>query len=422
MLSLVCIVAIIGLAALAFTRHRIFLVCGFYSFYAFLTVLVPGTVPRVGPITIYRALYLVLLMSFLVRLVQDGSFLGQTRRWPLLPYSVFLVLILASSLYSQTSSTFFSPDGWSVWDSITMISLFWLAASQVQRESDLTIMAGTTVGVSLVLSVWVIWNAAQLNFEALRGGVDINQNYVSLFVLPGAVPLVSGILVSKRRLVKLLCVPPLLCVVAGGLILASRGMFIAFLLAVIWMTAVAFRGRRRSTLIKMYAALVLIFGVALLLPGTGGLLTRFQEADVGTLNDRTMVWQQAFVHFRESGLARMTFGQGLSSATFVLEPFVTTDLVNYHNQYLKYLMEQGFVGATAFLVFLYAMIRRVNRTRQSLRPTMVGWIGFLLITGLSATPADSHVFWIIFGVIASVCSLSDDPGFTVRSADEIQRQ
>src|SRR5215472_15571121 len=129
MLSVVLFVAVAGLGVLALTRHRIFIVSGFYSFYTLLTVLDPGYVPRIGPITLYRALYLIAFLSLVARLIQDSNFLSQMRRWPLASYFFLLVLIMASSLYSQTTQTFLSPERQTVWDIIAISSLFWLAAA-----------------------------------------------------------------------------------------------------------------------------------------------------------------------------------------------------------------------------------------------------------------------------------------------------
>ena len=69
-----------------------------------------------------------------------------------------------------------------------------------------------------------------LDFSAFRGGIEVNQNFVSLFILAGAIPLVhaqfrvSGY--AKRLAVFLL----LVFVMFGAFLLASRGALIAFLL------------------------------------------------------------------------------------------------------------------------------------------------------------------------------------------------
>ncbi|HEY6351166.1 MAG TPA: O-antigen ligase family protein [Candidatus Angelobacter sp.] len=405
MLPIFYFVTMAVLAVLALTRQRILILCGFYCFYALLTVLDQDNVPHLGPVTIYRALYLIILVSLVARLVQDPSFLLRVRRWPLASYCFLLILILASALYTRTGSAFSSDANPTVWDNLAIISMFWMAASQVQKESDLKIMAGTTAAVSLALCVWVIWNAAQLNFAALRGGIEANQNYVSQFVVAGAIPLIGILFMAKRRWVKLACLPILLCVMLGALILASRGMIAALAVGVVWMMAGVFRGRRRRTMLGAGVILILIFGVALLLPGSSSFFERFQEGNLGTLSERTIIWSLSLKYFTGSSWGRMVFGQGLSSPDFVIAP--SFDLLNYHNQYLKYLIEQGVLGAAAFLIFLYSVARRVVQCRHPLKPLLAGWLGFLIVAGLSSTIADYHQFWILLGMTAGVCALPD---------------
>src|SRR5215469_16286651 len=98
MVSLFCFVAVAAMAILAVTRHRIFVICGLYCFYSLLTVLDPETVPRLGPITIYRAIYLIMFVSIVARLVQDGNFLSPMPRLP-----------LASFFFSGSSHSGFIP-------------------------------------------------------------------------------------------------------------------------------------------------------------------------------------------------------------------------------------------------------------------------------------------------------------------------
>ena len=390
------------------TRRRIFVICGFYCIYGFVKVLGLGSVMDWAQLVVFRALYLVLLISACARIVQDRAYLVQLRRWPLVSYAVLLVLFLASALYTKSNEPF-SDQSWNLWGLLTIISLFLLSASQIQEESDLQIFALTTIGVSLALSVWVISNAAQLNFEALRGGIDVNQNYVSVFVLAGIVPLVHSLFVTKHRFLKVLCLPVLLVVMLASLILASRGMIAAALAGVILMAARLVRGRGFPAVVALVAMLVLIGAIAVFLPGGDSFTARFQEENVGTLNDRTLIWSHALGYFADSGIARMIFGQGLSSGTFVIRP-VLPIYENYHSEYLTWLMNQGVLGLAAFLAFLYSVLRRVLTSSHPLRNVMLGWLTFFGVAGFSSTVADLHLFWILMGVISGAVSLAKNSG------------
>lgn len=406
MLSIFFAVAVVGLAVSSVTRHRILIICGFYSFYALLTVMDEGNVPHLGPITIYRGLYLVLLISLITRFVQDRNFLVQMRRLPLLPYASLLVFILASSLYAHSRDVFLFDSPGGVWPRITVLGLFLISAAHVQEEVDLKLIAGTSSAVSFAVAIWVIWHAAQLSFEAYRGGIEVNQNYVSIFLFLGALPLVSYICIGKNRLLKSFCLPLLLFETFAALILASRGGFTAFAVAVVWMAVSSLRRHGFWRSWGLGLALVLGVGIALLLPGSGNFVQRFSEGDLTTMNERTLIWSRSWSYFTDSSVGRMIFGQGLSSAPVVIGPVLPADLVNYHNEYLRWLMDIGIVGLAAMLIFLYDVTRRVLQSNHSLRHLMVGWLVFLLLAGLTGTVSDLHVFWILLGAMVAPSSLA----------------
>src|SRR5215471_238526 len=114
MLTVAYLAALLALAASSLTRKRVFVVCGFYCLYAFLTVLDEGSVPHVGPVTVYRALYVIIGVSLFARWIQDPDFPLQMRRWPLFSFGFLLALLLISAFYSPASQPF-SGDAGSLW-------------------------------------------------------------------------------------------------------------------------------------------------------------------------------------------------------------------------------------------------------------------------------------------------------------------
>jgi O-antigen ligase len=109
----------------------------------------------------------------------------------------------------------------------------------------------------------------------------------------------------------------------------------------------------------------------------------------------------------------MVFGQGLSSGSFVIRPALP-DYENYHNEYLTWLMDQGVVGLAAFVVFLYAVARRVMKSDHPLKNVMIGWLVFLSAAGFSSTISDQHLFWILLGTIVGASSWADNSGSSLQ--------
>lgn len=404
MIGLICFASVAVLAILSVTRYRSVVIAGFYCLYALLTILGEFAAPHLGPVTVYRALYVILGISILARWIQDPTFATQVRRWPVWPYISLIVLVFASSLYSISKESISWDSDWNLWPHVVVMLLFLAAACLIHRPIDLEIFSAATVMISVFLSVWVIWNAAQLNFEAFRGGISSDQNYVSMFVFLGMLSLINVVLTGQNRW-RFLFVPVLLCGVFASFILASRGGFVAFGAATLWLLAGHLRHRGRWVIVSTVAVLVVLAGTALLLPGGNGLLNSFQDENIGTLDFRLFIWKGSFVYFVNSGLLRMLFGQGLGSSTLVIGP-VMPDLLNYHNEYLRWLMDQGIVGLAAVLFFFFTIGRKVLTMEYRLKYLMMAWLIFLMIMGLSETLCDGHLLWLILGVLASGSSLA----------------
>ncbi len=235
----------------------------------------------------------------------------------------------------------------------------------------------------------------------------MDQNYVSGFVMMGALPFLNSFLTGKSRFVRLGSLAMVFFVLFTCLVLASRGMFAAFAVAGVVMAFTALR-HRRKTLIAAGLVLIATFGIALLLPGGSTLLVRFTESDLGTLNERTLVWSYSLKYFGDSSLSRMLFGQGLGSDPPIINP-VVPELGNYHNDYLRWLMDRGVAGLMVFLWFLYALRRRIISSHHPLKPVMIGWFMLLIVASLTEAMSDSHLYWIVLGVMCASGVLSDHP-------------
>jgi O-antigen ligase len=393
----------LSLGLVALTKHRIWALCGFYCVYGVLKVIALGEVVEWRNLALFQCLYLVLLASLITRWFRDEMFRFQIRRWPKTFFAA-IGIMFASALYSISGHIFTAGDGNGLAPKLTIACLFILAAAQVQRAEDFKIFLLATVFVSLALSTWVIWSAAILNFEAMRGGIEVNQNFVSVFVLAGAIPLVY-FLVNSRGWMLLGALVALLIVALGSFILASRGMLAAFVMSLIFMLPGLLQRKSKKAVFALALTLTAIFALALMLPGGSSILGRFQEGDLGTLNGRTLVWNRAIDYFGDGSIVRQFFGYGLSSGQVILPSHLTDDLWNFHNQYLSWLVEEGFIGLIIFCTFLFEIGRMALKSKHPLKPVILGWLVFLMVSGLSSTIADIHAFWILLGVITGACSL-----------------
>lgn len=406
MISIVLMLGVVLLLVLAFTRKRVFVICAFYGCYAVLTIINEEGIPLLGGFKAYRLVYPILLLSIVARIFQDRQFLVRLYRWPLLPYCLILFVLAISSLYSPSISVFSLENTAGLFDRVFVFSLFCMAASQIQVKSDLSVFAAAAGIVSLGLSVWVIWNAAALEFSAYRGGTSVNENYLSAVILAGAAPLAYVLFSTTNLLLKSGILLSLLCVTVASLILASRGMLVAGAISVLFVVrgvGICRNFGRLKIGFMLGATLALLLVVWMLLPGADNTAARLGASDIDTFNGRTIIWSYSLNYFSQSGPLKMLFGNGLASTEYFLTP-VLPEFGNLHNTYLLWLMEQGVLGLIIFVVFLYSLWRIVAISSHPHKYIMFGWLVFLLLAGMSGTVSDDHIFWIIVGVIAGASS------------------
>jgi O-antigen ligase len=419
MITGIYLLAVFALLLVAFTRRSIWVIAGFYFVYGTLKILAIGKVLDLGQLVLFRMVYLALFVAVFVRLIKDREFIRRIHEGTWISYLCVVAAFLGSSLYSQSSHSFAPGDPFNVWGYLLVYSLFWLAAAQVRSLNDVTVFAWSTVLVSVTLSAWVIWSAATLKFENLRGGIDVNQNFVSVLVLVGTLALLYQVVRQRGFWTKSLLITLLLPMVLASFILASRGMVAAFLLATLVMFLLFSSSRGYKNVVVLMVIIAMLFGVALLLPGGSGILARIQAGEPADFNARPQVWAFSLHHFAEAGPLRMLFGNGYASALVILGPVFTDDLWNYHNELLYRLMDEGLVGLAAFVAFLYSVGRRAYRTPLPVRNLTVGWLVLLVGAGLTSTIADSHPFWILTGIITGASMATAPAGATDSGAPPV---
>jgi O-antigen ligase len=397
----VSILVALSMLALSFTRRRIVILCVFYFSFGLLTVLNDDSIPLLGGGKLYRIAYPFLLLSVLIRIFRDSDFLISAKKWPLFSYLALVFLTVISSLYSSYIKVFTFSDSASLFGVLVVMSLFWISASHIQGPEDPVIFGGTAAALSIAISVWVIWTASQADFSAFRGGTNVNENYESLFVLAGVFPVVNCLFLATKKVWRALLAAALFSIALGAFILASRGMIIAALVGVLAMFAGFVRKVALGRVVFASVILALIFVGAIFLPGGGNIVGAFQAPELGTLDDRTMIWGFSIQRFMQAGIFQTLLGGGLSSSINVI-----TEYGNYHNVFLLWLMEQGIVGLALFCFFLYRIWRLVVASDLRNREMMLGWFVFFLIGGLSSTISNEHSFWIIMGVLSGTAALS----------------
>ena len=255
--------------------------------------------------------------------------------------------------------------------------------------------------LSSSIALWTIFTAFQSDF-ARRGGIESDQNNVSFIIVFGLLPLVITIFAAKTPTwLKLLAWLGLGVGAYALLILASRGMTVAFVLTLLVLAA------RTLNLRKLLLTLVGIFLVALTLtqlPGSGGLVERFAETgDIVSAGGRVQLWGIALDVIRNSEPTELLLGHGFTaSRVLVGAETLSGQERSTHNSYLQMLIDFGVVGLGLFLALHAVALRLLWRYRDALSLYALGCVVFLLLSVLTLNMADNFLYWLFLGYALAV--------------------
>ena len=385
---------------MALRNRGIFCICVFYAVYGPATIMLPEEPPTVAGVTVYRWLYVFLALALLIALYRSGS-VRKFREAVPIPYFLIFICLLGSSIVSPYVVLYPLDNPQSCFNRILVYSLLGFTALQVWDDFDLKIFLWTVIGVSLTISVYVIQTAQTFRFEADRGGLAVNQNYVSNFIGIGVLATLYLAMHGKRLGLLWGLLIPLQAFALN--LLSSRGATTACLAAIVAMVLLDKRVSvtKRASAFAIFA--IAVAAIILFAPAGARLLERFAQDDTRTLDSRTVVWS-AITHDMGNDVAHFVFGEGfLASKEYVNR---RSSLVgNTHSVFLEWLLELGVVGLGLFLWLLLLTLKRVRAADTPYTALFLGWISYLCFYGLTGTITDDHLFWIISGVILGACSI-----------------
>lgn len=288
-------------------------------------------------------------------------------------------------------------------------ALVWLQGRSIK---GLGVIAVGAVLSSLAISGYVIANAATMNYNTYRGGVDLNPNVVAMVILFGVVTALAWAIdrLGQRGTGWLAL---FLLLISGGMLysltlLASRGMIIALgaaLLAVLLRAIL--RDWRKIGLVVLFAGLV---GATFLLPGSDAIIERFtNDETVTSAGSRTPIWEATLRTYMASSVPRLVFGHGFDSSEPVVQRYFPT-LVSTHNSYIQVLYEFGLVGLIVFAALLFYLLWVGWRTPGPFGSILLGLTVALMVANLSDTASDYYIYWIVMGYVMAISTWAPRPG------------
>lgn len=342
----------------------------------------------------YYPLYGLMAVNVFVALVRKRLVLS----WRLLPYALFLLVVVGGLLQVTGSMDFV------VRQRLFIYVIGFLVFFQFPTDRMPLLLMPMQVLSMLVIVVWVVSTSIQGGF-AYRGGIAVNQNDVSFLAGFGVLTLLSVLVARRLSLWQAVAV---WAGVAAGvyalLLLASRGMSIAFTMAALTILGRSLLPARRSVPILLAIATA---GVVLVnLPGSDALLVRFHGANVSTANDRLPLWTASLHDVENSSLPVIVFGRGFASSMDLIRK-VNPSLTSTHNVYIQMLYDFGVLGLVVFLSIHLTLLLRFWRERTAMTLYGASMIVFMLMADLTMTASDRFLYWVALGYLIAVATALD---------------
>jgi O-antigen ligase len=277
--------------------------------------------------------------------------------------------------------------------------IVWLVWEFAESAEDLRALLRVYVAGSWVLAILTMANlaspeaiaAGQIRFAA--AGQDPND--VARFLDLGF-PLAALLLNSESRwLARLLALGYLPLGLAAVLLTASRGGFLAAVVAIAGSGLLLAQGHPRRVLVGAFAlpafAAVLWFTIP---HGTfERLATIPAQLQGGDLNQRLNIWTAGWRAFVKAPLLGTGAGSFVSAAG--LAPLDTA-----HNTALSIAVNGGLIGLFLALGIVVFAAWSVLRTHGSLRIAMATALLVWVVTSLVATVEESRTTWLLLALIA----------------------
>jgi putative inorganic carbon (HCO3(-)) transporter len=338
---------------------------------------------------------------------------------PILALFATAVLALATSSERFVGLT-------SLWYSLQLYFLYWLAFNLVQSREDferiIKLLLFTLAAQSII---YFIQSALGITFnfmgETIQGGdvprpggtVSTNPAGFTSFIMP-ALMITSALVISKARLLPRPHMLILMALGTGAIGLSfTRAAWIGFAMGLA--TIILFGWRRRTIQGRMvfWIAAITVVSVAILLPT---MLTRVSgdyaalggDANKATLDERLGLIRIALNIIAEHPLT----GIGPGAYSQVFRGYANGAdqwLFTVHNEFLLRAAENGIPGALAFVALLVVGFRvafRLSKTQPSLiSVSALGWCGALiaLIWQMNWVPwigwSYNAMLWLMLGLM-----------------------
>ncbi len=342
---------------------------------------------------LYYPIYLMMIVNVVIALFSRRANLN----WPILATYIALYGLFLLSLFNVYYSINFD-----LLQRLFIYIIGLLVFFQFTSEKHLWVLPRAQIWAGLIVSLWVIYQ--NFTIGAVRDHINADENYVTTIIVLGLLPIIAGQLSKQNGGGGLKRMAGWLLLAVGAyalLLLASRGITIAFLMAVFVMFARVL-GDLRKSIPLMLLGIAAVVAIASL-PGSETLVDRFTGADVASANGRTPLWSAGFQALMVASPLQLFLGHGLGFSTITAIPIMGFPF-SIHNAFLEILLDVGVIGLFCFLLLHVFVFRAAWQWNDQLGLYAVAAIVFIFFANQSITFQNEFPFWVIMGHLLAIAA------------------
>lgn len=241
-------------------------------------------------------------------------------------------------------------------------------------------------------------------------GLDANEMTVIISI---AIPLAVYLMLRGQmlvwRLAGLLYLPvAMLAVLATG----SRTGLVVMLVAALSLLPLLLKA---NLLIRLLSIAVVVSGLLWALSVLPDktlerLLSTRSELSSGTLSERSITWEKAWLEFQQQPL----FGQGLGS----FRQLMNKHHVEYtaHNSYISIAVEQGVIGLLFYLAMILTVFRQCLSRCAGQRWLLIPLLMIVVLGQMTLTLHEMMYVWLVYMLVMLAALLNDEAAYTQEAA------
>jgi O-antigen ligase len=239
-------------------------------------------------------------------------------------------------------------------------------------------------------------------------GAGINADGVGLLLVL-TLPIAWYLLLHRRGVVRVAALVFVVVAPVGLLLTATRGAFLAGMVALAIVPLTLPRQSVRSYVLGGVLLFLVTLSLALVVPRYNWermLSTSTELTEGGSMSGRAKLWNSG----SQAILERPLLGAGAGAYRMAIEPYFFTKVTSAHNVAIGLLVEDGIVGLTLFAAIFAACAWTAFRSP----PPYGALFGVLLLTwmvgGMFINPEAMKLTWVLFGLVSAQSGLPRTAG------------